>query len=189
MNKLVASVLSLTIVSGLFGAVGASAAPVTPVAPNVVVDQAESLVTPFSDPDVAVSGGYGYARYYSAGGRVDVELHSFYMNPLEARIYATKSEANLWQGVAWFAASLIPYAGNYIGGLGLLGQIQDAAFVSSIRRYADVNQSVQVTIVKDNAYGVTTRSAQYWNGMRDTVKAPLSGNAAYLIDSYAKVKY
>ncbi|MRN55428.1 hypothetical protein [Paenibacillus monticola] len=186
MKKVFAVVSSLMIVSGLFGAVGASAAP---VAPTVAVDQAENLVTPFANPDVAVNGGYGYARYYASGGRVDVELHSFFLNPQDARVYATKSEPNLWEGIAWFAVSCIPYAGNYIGGLGLLSQIQDAAFVSSIRRYADVNQSVEVTIVKDTAYGITTRSAQYWNGMRDTVQAPLPGNPAYLISSYAQVKY
>lgn len=187
MKKMFAVVLSLSIVFGLFfGAVGASAAPVSP---TNAVDQAENLVNPFSDPDQPVSAGYGYAHYYAAGGRVDIEVHNFYLNPQNARIYATKSEPALWEAVAWFGVSLIPAVGNYIGGLGLLGQLQDAVFVSDIRRYSDANQNVKVTISTDNFYGTSTRTASYWNGMRDTVKSDSSLNADYLLNDYVTYKY
>ncbi len=150
--------------------------------------QNDSIGT-FANDDVPLKGGYSYAHYYAAGGRVDVEVHQLYLNPTDARTYARNSETSIWDGVAWFAASFIPGAGPYLATLGLLQTISDSLFVSSIRQYADYDQSVVINIAKDNWYGTTSRSATYWNGMRSSVKADSSLNPAYLIDSYVSYKY
>ncbi|WHX49307.1 hypothetical protein QNH46_01035 [Paenibacillus woosongensis] len=106
MARILSIVLSLTLVSMLLGAVGASAAPV--VAPSVdPVKQAirdvlpkdvevpadffverklpKGSVSPFAETDVPLKGGYAYSRYFAAGGRVDVEIHQLYLNPTDAR--------------------------------------------------------------------------------------------------------
>ncbi|MNI41115.1 hypothetical protein D3C73_953600 [compost metagenome] len=120
---------------------------------------------------------------------MDIDVDQLYLNPLDARAYATKSEQSLWEGVFWFGAAFIPYAGPYLSTLGFLSTVKDANFVSSIRQYADVNQSVKITIVHDKWYGTTTRSATYWNGMRDSVKSDTTLNQAYLMSSFVKYRY
>lgn len=147
------------------------------------------LISPFAEIDVPLNGGYSYARYYAAGGRVDIEVSKLYLNPMDARAYATKSEQSLFEGIAWFGASFIPAAGPYLATLGLLKTISDAMFVSSIRKYADLDQSVMINIAYDRWYGTTTRTATYWNGMRSSVKADTSLNQDYLISSYVNYKY
>ena len=214
MKKVFAIVLSLAIVSGLFGSVGAVGASPVPVDPVDTVDQivqssvptdqgvptdlivpradqrsTSELVSPLADIDIPLSGGFSSASYYASGGRVDIKVDQLYLNPTDARAYATKSEQSLWTGLAWFGSSFIPVAGPYLSTLGLLSTINDAMFVSSIRSYADANQSVIIVISHDRFYGTVTRGAAYWNGMKDQVKSNTSLNQAYKVSSYVTYKY
>lgn len=209
MKKILSVVLSLAIVSGLFGAVGASAAPadlpvdpvdqlVLEVLPKDIVVPADFLnsravptdsVSPFAETDTPLNGAYSYARYKAAGGRVDIEMHQIYLNPMDARAFARESETSIFEGIVWFGASFIPAAGPYLATLGLLKTVSDANFVSSIRQYADVDQGVMISIYYDRWYGTTSRGATYWNGMKDSVKANDSISSDYLISSYVNYKY
>ncbi|PAD30394.1 hypothetical protein [Paenibacillus sp. 7523-1] len=183
MKKIIPLVLSLTVASGLVGATGASATTVTPT-PTASTD-----IGIMAEIDQPVSGGYAYSHYLASGGRVNIEVHELYLNAADARVYATKSETSIGEGAFWFGASFIPVAGPYLSSLGFLKTVSDSVFVSSIRKYADKGQGVHVVIAKDNFYNTTTRSAGYWNGLRDTVKSSSSLNADYLVSSYAQIKY
>lgn len=158
---------------------------------DIPTDQGDrsGLMRPIADIDTPLSEGYAYTRYYAAGGKVDIDVHILYLNPMDARAYATKSQQSILEGVAWFGSSFIPVAGAYLSTLGLLKTVTDSIFVDSIRKYADVDQSVKIIITHDKWYGMTYRTATYWNGLKDTVRSDSSLNQDYKISSYVNYKY
>ncbi|MBS4173997.1 hypothetical protein [Bacillus sp. FJAT-49736] len=112
-----------------------------------------------------------------------------YMKPKEARIYASKSEASVKEGLAWLGASFIPGAGPYLSVIGFINTSERSELSSNIRKYTNKDQSVHITIMKDEKYKFSTYVVKKWDGKKSSIKPFKTPAPQYLNVLYKKYKY